>query len=136
MRYCVLGIPRTGSTWLINGIGHCFSRLKNYVNLHEFFTPFADSHHYTIDDNKMICHQKEITDDIEIDDVNEFNKSRMDFLLKGNIKQPLMVKYMYWPYEGYINSKSLLSISTVNWGISSNLPLDVLYQLPLPLSYL
>jgi hypothetical protein len=105
MRYCILSIPRTGSTWLQNGIGHCFSRLKNYINLNEFFTPFVNNNHYTLDDNKMICHQKEITDNVEIDDVNKFNKFRMDFILNGNIKQPLIVKYMYWPYEGSINSE-------------------------------
>ena len=27
----------------------------------------------------------------------------MDILLNGNIKQPLVLKYMYWPYEGFIN---------------------------------
>ena len=96
MRYCVLSIPRTGSTWLVNDIGHCFSRLKNYIHLGEFFTPFVDDKHYKLDDNKMICLSKEITDKFEICDFNEFNQSRMDILLKGNIKQPLVLKYMYW----------------------------------------
>ena len=33
MRYCILSIPRTGSTWLNSGIGYCFSNLENYINL-------------------------------------------------------------------------------------------------------
>jgi len=100
MRYCILSIPRTGSTWLNSGIGYCFSKLKNYINLNEFFTPSVNNNHYKIDDYKMIYHATEITDPIEIDDINEFNEIRMDILLKGNIKQPLILKYMYWPYQG------------------------------------
>ena len=100
MRYCVLSIPRTGSTWLNSGIGYCFSRLKNYINLNEFFTPFMNNNHYKINNDKMIYLATEITDKFEIDDINEFNKFRMDILLNGNIKQPLILKYMYWPFEG------------------------------------
>ena len=99
MRYCVLSIPRTGSTWLVNDIGHCFSILKNYIHLNEFFTPFVYDKHYKLDDNKMIYHSKEITDKFEVCDFNEFNDSRMDILLNGNIKQPLVLKYMYWSRE-------------------------------------
>ena len=99
MRYCVLSIPRTGSTWLVNDIGRCFSRLKNYIHLNEFFTPFGDDKHYKLDDNKMIYHSKEITDKFEIYDFNEFNESRMDILLNGSTKQPLVLKYMYWHRE-------------------------------------
>jgi hypothetical protein len=99
MRYCVLSIPRTGSTWLVNDIGRSFSGLKNYIHLGEFFTPFVDDKHYKLDDNKMIYHSKEITDKFQVCDFNEFNESRMDLLLNGYIKQPLVVKYMYWSRE-------------------------------------
>jgi hypothetical protein len=100
MRYCILSTPRTGSTWLNNGIGYCFQKLKNYINLNEFFTPFINNNHYSLDNNNMIYHAIEIKESFEIADINEFNEFRMNILLNGNIKQPLILKYMYWPYEG------------------------------------
>ena len=112
MRYCILSIPRTGSTWLNSGIGYCFSRLKNYINLNEFFTPFMNNNHYKINDNNMIYHATEITEKFEINDINEFNKFRMDILLNGNVKQPLILKYMYWPFEG-VNYNDLENLKKI-----------------------
>jgi len=119
MRYCVLSIPRTGSTWLNSGIGSCFSRLKNYINLNEFFTPFVNNNHYKLDDNNMIYHAVEIADKFEIYNINEFNKFRMDILLSGNVKQPLLLKYMYWPFQGslYNDLENLKKIKNHNINI-------------------
>jgi hypothetical protein len=95
-RYCVLSIPRTGSTWLTNGIGFAYHRFANYVNLHEFFTPFTNQFsRYQLDNNNMI---KEFTElnPYEVLNPTDFINSRMDLLLSGDINQPLVLKYMYW----------------------------------------
>jgi hypothetical protein len=92
----VLSIPRTGSTWLTNGIGNTYHRFANYVNLHEFFTPFTRiNSRYNLDDNNFIKEFVE-TEPYEILNPTDFINSRMDILLNGNINQPLVLKYMYW----------------------------------------
>jgi len=101
LRYCVLSIPRTGSTWLYNGIGHIAFPYKNYINLHEFFTPFTRSFvKYELDDDNNII---EILEKTRIDVINlpDFMNYRMDLFLKGDPKQPLVFKYMYWSRDGF-----------------------------------
>lgn len=94
-RYCVLSIPRTGSTWLTNGIGHTYHRFKNYINLHEFCTPFTRiNSRYKLDDNNIIKEFFE-TEPYEVLNPTNFVNSRVDILLKGDINQPLVLKYMY-----------------------------------------
>jgi hypothetical protein len=96
-RYCILSTPRTGSTWLADGIGYPYRLLKNYIHLGEFFTPFVDEWvGYEITENNMI---KKIWGHLpfQIDGVKEFKDSRLKILLAGDIKQPIVLKYMYWP---------------------------------------
>jgi len=103
-RYCVLSIPRTGSTWMVNDVGRHYSTLKNYITLNEYFTPFMkDNVCYHLDENNMIYSTIE-KDHIEISDVNEFRNKRLDILLKGDKNQPLIIKYMYWSHAVPENS--------------------------------
>lgn len=97
-RYCILSIPRTGSTWIINSIGRCYSGLKNYISLDEFFTPFVnDRARFNVDKNNIIYSTIE-NQSIEISNISNFINERLDILLKGDKHQPLILKYMYWPH--------------------------------------
>lgn len=94
-RYCVLSIPRTGSTWLTNGIGYTYHRFKNYINLHEFITPFTRVYsRYELDENNIITEFTEVAP-YEVSNPSNFVNSRLDILLKGDVNQPLVLKYMY-----------------------------------------
>jgi len=100
-RYCVLSIPRTGSTWLNSGIGYTYCRIKNYINLNEFFTPFVNKYvRYELNNDQMIIGVKE-DNPIEVSDVTQFINDRAAILFSGNNRQPLVLKYMYWPFDGY-----------------------------------
>ena len=95
-RFCVLSIPRTGSTWLTNGIGNTCSYFKNFINLGEFFTPLGNSKtSYHLNEEGMINY---VTEEEVIKEPNftDFISRRLDKILKGNTSQPLVLKYMYW----------------------------------------
>jgi hypothetical protein len=96
LRYCILSIPRSGSTWLLTGINHVTYPFKNSINLHEFFTPFTRPFvRYELDDINNIIEVVEKTR-IDVINLSDFIDSRMDIFLKGDSKQPLVFKYMYW----------------------------------------
>jgi hypothetical protein len=98
MRYCVLSIPRTGSSWLLNGIAFNLYNVKNFINLDEFFTPFVDDKHYEVNATGLICAFKEEKTIIEISK-NDFINSRLDILSRGSKNQSVIIKYMYWPNQ-------------------------------------
>jgi len=107
-RNCILSTPRTGSTWLTTGIGGPYSRLKNYVDLGEFFTPYSDGWNgYSLDENNII---KKIDCTDLPDNVEDFAHNQIQLLLSGNIKQPLILKYMYLPYFVQDNLNNHLKI--------------------------
>jgi len=102
-RYCVLSIPRTGSTWLTEGIyGSLLSNNlnKNVINLGEFFTSpsslggLSMRTNYFID-NGMIKRRLQPTPNPE-KLLEDFISERLSTLLDGDNTQPVILKYMYW----------------------------------------
>jgi hypothetical protein len=108
IRYCVLALPRTGSTWLHEGIASHLSSTysdKNFINLGEFFTPSINLHKlemhtkYYVDKDNLI--QKIKQDDIVLENsehVVSFINKRLDILLDGSEQQSMILKYMYSNY--------------------------------------
>jgi hypothetical protein len=108
IRYCVLSLPRTGSTWLLEGIASHLSSTypdKNFINLGEFFTPSINLHKsemytkYYVDKDKLIKKIKQ--DDIVLENsehVVSFINKRLDILLDGSEQQSMILKYMYSNY--------------------------------------
>jgi hypothetical protein len=95
-RYCVLAIPRTGSTWLLEGINYTNFRFKDRINLSEFFTHYSLlTSRYELDKNSIIRHINE-KNYVRALGRTDFINSRLSILLNGDANQPLVLKYMYW----------------------------------------
>jgi len=108
-RYCVLSIPRTGSTWLTEGIYSSLlydSLNENVTNLGEFFTlhpiqgraSFAHRIKYVLDEEAMIRKQIQSIPWPENlgHSLETLMKKRLTTLLAGDKNQPVVLKYMYW----------------------------------------
>ena len=96
IRYCILSIPRSGSTWLLTGIGHMIRNLSNYINLQEFNVPSVEPHsRFELDDNNYI---RKYIDDVpaEIIDPQGWHDNRVNLIHLSNPTQPCILKYMIW----------------------------------------
>jgi len=102
-RYCVLSIPRTGSTWLTEGIyGSLLSNNlnKNVINLGEFFTSpsalggLSMRTKYVLDEGMIKRRLQPTTNTEKL--LEDFINERLSTLLDGDNTQPVILKYMYW----------------------------------------
>jgi len=95
-KYCILSLPRTGSTWLSSAIGNALFISQNYINLGEFINPSARSDKiYKLEDGYI----KEYNEQLIIGNYNSFVNDRMDMIVNANKDQPTVLKYMYWPFR-------------------------------------
>jgi hypothetical protein len=102
-RYCILSLPRTGSTWLLEGIAsHLLSTYtdKNFINLGEFLTLSINESDkyikYYTDENKLIQQVKQLDKVPENSEyVLSFINKRLSILLDGTNQQSIILKYMY-----------------------------------------
>jgi hypothetical protein len=104
-RYCVLSIPRTGSTWLTEGIyGALCSTNSNVMNLGEFFTlpsnlgSSAIRTKYNVDEQGLLKKQIQSTPCLENLEkaLETFIDGRLLTLLNADKNQSVVFKYMYW----------------------------------------
>jgi hypothetical protein len=103
-RYCVLSLPRTGSTWLLEGIGESIEATdNNFINLGEFFTPtivanrnYEKHTKYFVDEKNIIKKVKTSEPVLEnTEHIINFVNNRINILTTGNTEQSIVVKYMY-----------------------------------------
>jgi hypothetical protein len=136
LRYCVLSIPRSGSTWLTSGIFHILRSLRGIVNLCEYNVLMHDNHIYELDDKNYVLQQytkkftaEEIKNVEGTMNVQEFIDNRINLLANSNINQPLILKYLVWhgfcsvKYNDYDNIKKLQDANFVVLNLDRN-PFD------------
>lgn len=115
-RYCVLSLPRTGSTWLLEGIAESIQPINidnNFINLGEFFTHFIYNKYikYYVDASNVIRKVKQsdvVTENTAY--ITNLIENRLSILNLGNDKQSIVVKYMYANHvDNKINDLEILN---------------------------
>lgn len=93
-RWCIIGGPRTGSTWLSSLLSHRTRFLKNNIDLAEFFE-HTNFFNFLINEHNFI----EKSDPVAPGDPYDLLCDRLDMLMQSNKTQPAIIKLFVKPYN-------------------------------------
>ena len=94
MRYCIIGGPRTGSTWLESLISQPLQSQKTFVQLAEFFE-YSKQYSFKLNKENNLTRSQEPA----LTNKEELFLNRLTLLRAANIEQPIVMRLFIKPYD-------------------------------------
>lgn len=93
-RWCIIGGPRTGSTWLESLISSPLRSQHNFIQIAEFFE-YSNQFNFKLNlvNNLTLCQEPATTDK------KDLFLTRLSMLQSSNIEQPIVMRLFVKPYN-------------------------------------